>query len=331
MDSLGNARSDGGGAPLVVIGIPTYNRSALLRRCVASALAQSHPRIQVLISDNASTDDTQAFCSDLQRQDPRVRYLRHPVNIGPTANFNAVFAQARGDFYMWLADDDWIDPEYVERCVAVLLARPQAVVACGLAHYETTAASWQGDLLQCRQRTALARVLSYYRQVQDNGVFYGVIRLGAAAGVVVPNQIGGDWLFIAALASRGELHTVDTVLHREPGGSSATPRKLVAVLGLPAWQGRVPITCTLIVNAVADVLRAGGPYASVPLASRAALAVLLPFWLLAIKPWQEIRRRLLSRRQAAAAGAQQRLPHDGGREAGGEQRQQHGQQQPGRP
>lgn len=297
------ARTDAGGEPVVVIGIPTYNRSALLRRCIGSALAQTYPDIRVVVSDNASTDDTRQFCEGLARDDARLRYMRQERNIGGTGNFNALLRLADGELFMWLADDDWIAPDYVERCVQELLAHPTAVAACGLSQYDTGERRWRGDPLQCRGSSRIGRVLAYYRQVQDNGIFYSVLRREAAQQAVLRNCIGGDWLYMAALAFRGELRTLDTVLYREPGGASASRRKLAAALGLPAWQGVVPITFTLAMNAADDVLRRTGPYHGAPWALRLVLAAVLPCWIVAIKPWQEIARRARRWREPAIRAA----------------------------
>src|SRR5689334_3512409 len=108
--------------PLVSIGLPTYNRVARLERAVKFILAQDYPNIELVISDNASADDTPALCRRLAEADRRVRYLRQQTNVGPTANYAAALAAASGDVYMATADDDWLAPNYVGNCLTALLA-----------------------------------------------------------------------------------------------------------------------------------------------------------------------------------------------------------------
>jgi glycosyltransferase involved in cell wall biosynthesis len=105
-------------SPLVTIAIPTYNRAATyLRPCLDSALAQSYSNIEIIVSDNGSTDDTAAL---VQRcRDPRVRYFRQPMNIVPNENFNFCLRQARGDYFLLLLDDEQIDSDFVETCLRV--------------------------------------------------------------------------------------------------------------------------------------------------------------------------------------------------------------------
>ena len=116
---------------LVSVGIPTRNRVALLERAVRSVLVQEGTELEIIVSDNASTDGTRDLCEELSAADPRIRILRHPTDIGAEANFRAVLDDARGPLFMWLADDDWIDPGYIAECAAVLDQNPDHVVACG--------------------------------------------------------------------------------------------------------------------------------------------------------------------------------------------------------
>jgi glycosyltransferase involved in cell wall biosynthesis len=102
--------------PLVTIAIPTYNRADYyLQQSLASALSQSYQNIEIIVSDNCSTDNTQAFVRSFS--DPRLRYFRHDKNIGANNNFNYCLGQARGDYFVLLHDDDLIDEDFVEICM----------------------------------------------------------------------------------------------------------------------------------------------------------------------------------------------------------------------
>lgn len=103
--------------PLVTIAIPTYNRGDhRLHRVISAALLQSWKNIEVLISDNASTDNTEEIA--LSFTDPRVRYIRQPSNIGANANFNFLLKEAKGKWFLLFHDDDMVDPDFIECCLA---------------------------------------------------------------------------------------------------------------------------------------------------------------------------------------------------------------------
>jgi glycosyltransferase involved in cell wall biosynthesis len=119
-----------GAEPLVSVGIPVYNGARYLREAIDSILGQTYANIELVISDNASTDDTEAICREYAARDPRVRYYRAERNHGAVWNFNRAFALARGELFMWQAFDDARHRECVARCVAELRARPDAVLCC---------------------------------------------------------------------------------------------------------------------------------------------------------------------------------------------------------
>jgi len=115
--------------PSVTIAIPTFNRVELLRRAVESARNQDYPNVKVLICDNASSDDTAAYCRGLADVDERVSVVRHPENVGPARNFLAGVAIAETEYFMWLGDDDWIERGFVSACVRALGVERGAVLA----------------------------------------------------------------------------------------------------------------------------------------------------------------------------------------------------------
>jgi glycosyltransferase involved in cell wall biosynthesis len=117
-------------SPFVSIGLPVYNGGTLLRQAITTLLAQDYSRFELIISDNASEDDTEATCREFQSQDSRIRYIRQPSNQGAIANFEFVAREARGEYFMWAAHDDFWEPTYVRKCVEMLEAHPQAVLCC---------------------------------------------------------------------------------------------------------------------------------------------------------------------------------------------------------
>ena len=106
--------------PLVTIAIPTFNRArSYLPIALRSALAQSYPRLEILVSDNASSDETASLMREYG-DEPRLRYFRHPVNVGANGNYNYCLSQARGDYFLLLHDDDAIDGDFVSACMSAV-------------------------------------------------------------------------------------------------------------------------------------------------------------------------------------------------------------------
>jgi Glycosyl transferase family 2 len=109
--------------PLVTIAIPTFNRAALLKGCVTAALSQTYPHFEVVVSNNASQDDTRDVLSEFN--DTRLRVINQETNIGLLPNYNACLVNAKGDYIVFVADDDRIAPWLLERCARLIKRQPQ--------------------------------------------------------------------------------------------------------------------------------------------------------------------------------------------------------------
>lgn len=114
--------------PIVSIGLPVYNGEEFLERAIDSVLSQTYERWDLLISDNGSTDASAKIAQGYADRDPRIRVRANEQNLGAVANFEVVFRETTGRYFMWLSHDDWLDPSYLERCMDVLEARPDVVM-----------------------------------------------------------------------------------------------------------------------------------------------------------------------------------------------------------
>jgi glycosyltransferase involved in cell wall biosynthesis len=107
-------------APKVSVGMPVFNGANFLRRSIGSVLAQEYQDLELIISDNGSTDETESICRELAARDSRIRYHRNAENVGAARNYNTVFHLARGQYFKWAAHDDECHPAMLRRCVEVL-------------------------------------------------------------------------------------------------------------------------------------------------------------------------------------------------------------------
>ncbi|HST39307.1 MAG TPA: glycosyltransferase family 2 protein, partial [Conexibacter sp.] len=251
--------------------------AATLERTLTSALAQTHRALELVVSDQASSDGTEQLCRALAASDGRLRYLRQPTNDGgSTANFNLLAGELRGPYAMLLADDDWLQPDYVERCLELLVQRPELAVAYGRARY------FDGDRHVADGRrhdhlddAAAARVTAYFRSVDDNGVMYGLMRSDALRGALpMPNALGNDWLLMGRVAAAGKIATIEqTHVDRAVGGTSASVEKIVQTFGISKLQARLP-HLTVAWQVLADVGWRSPAFASLPRALRLRTALL---------------------------------------------------------
>ncbi|HEV7903627.1 MAG TPA: glycosyltransferase family 2 protein [Pyrinomonadaceae bacterium] len=259
-------------APLVSVGLPTYNRASKLRRAVESVLAQDYPNFELIISDNASPDGTQAMCEELSRRDSRIRYVRQPVNLGLAKNFEFVLAQARGEFFVWLSDDDWFDSSYLSQCAGALVAQAELGLACGTdKYYEDGKFVFENRRINLLEDSGSERVLSYYRQVGINGTFYGLMRREQLLRIPFQAALGGDWLLVARVAFLSKVKALESVaINRSVTGASQDLHQLAAREGLSPFMVRNPhLKVALLV--FGDIVWEQSPYRAMSLAGRLAL------------------------------------------------------------
>lgn len=127
----------------ITVVIPTYNRGARLERAMASALETAPPGVCIHVFDNASTDDTPARIRRLIEAGRPIHYHRHEENLGPIANFQAALNSVVTEFFVPLADDDWLEPGFLKAALAQLDGQREI----GAAIFITRAQNEQGQVL----------------------------------------------------------------------------------------------------------------------------------------------------------------------------------------
>lgn len=103
--------------PCASVCLPVYNGAMYIGGAIRSICEQTFEDLEVIISDNASTDGTQALCREAATRDSRIRYFRGDINRGLAWNFNRAFELATGQYLVWIGHDDVMEPNYIRRCV----------------------------------------------------------------------------------------------------------------------------------------------------------------------------------------------------------------------
>jgi hypothetical protein len=158
----------------VSVCIPTFNSAKYLRECIDSVLVQTYTDFELVISDDASTDNTRQIVDSYS--DPRMRFERLDQNVGVAANLNHVASLARGAYIKLLCSDDWIERTCLEQQVAALERHPEAVmVTCGIRRIDAA-----GRILREVSRCPQEAMLRDADIVAGNLVYGNVIGLPSA-------------------------------------------------------------------------------------------------------------------------------------------------------
>jgi glycosyltransferase involved in cell wall biosynthesis len=187
-------------ATQVTVGVPVYNGASTLRRAVESILVQTRKPDLIHISDNGSTDATGEIGQALAAEHAAVSYTRQPTNIGLSPNFRFLAQQAKTPYFMWLAADDYLDPTYLERMLAVLESDP-GVVTCvsrvlfvradGSSCLAVGTYPLQGDMV--------SNLAAYLSDPNDNARVYGLHRTAALQNAYPAGDflVASDWALMA--------------------------------------------------------------------------------------------------------------------------------------
>ncbi|PWB64632.1 MAG: hypothetical protein C3F17_06460 [Bradyrhizobiaceae bacterium] len=250
---LQSTRDHGLDVPLVSIGVPVHNGARFLERALVSLRAQDYPAIEIIISDNASSDETHAICARHAGEDARIRLIRQTENRGPHANFEAVCLEARGRYFMWAADDDFWLPTFVSRLVAELEAHSEA----GAAMCATRRVREDGtplDEIRFLGRDDLARMGALRRGLavltprKYNLFIYAVYRAEFVRKGLpyFPRVLGGDRIFVLQFALTAPLRYVDEILYLRTHRPAHEASYLAQFKSLRVRFGQFRALCAMI-------------------------------------------------------------------------------------
>lgn len=218
-------------AELVSIGLPVFNGSKLLRAAIGMLLNQTYQNIELIISDNCSTDSTQKISEEFASRDNRIKYFRQVENIGAGRNFRFVLEQARGKYFLWNASDDLRSADYLAVNVEFLEENPDYCASSSQARDEGDKfdMSWMGDT-PLIQDTYEKKILTYFKGWHRNAIFYSIYRREVMTKNPIlygPEFLGKDWaivMYVAKLGKFARLEQGELVVGK--GGISAGVRHI---------------------------------------------------------------------------------------------------------
>jgi glycosyltransferase involved in cell wall biosynthesis len=211
-------------AKLIIIGVPVYNGKACIKRALESIRSQTHESFRVIISDNASTDGTREICESIARNDTRFSYIRQNRNIGAFENFKFLIDNANSEYFVYLAADDYWEPEFLELNISNLFEDQDAVasiskvdfVKCGVFLRHSN-----GD--HEIKGSEVERLRQYLNAPTDNSRFYSVFKTEVLRDAIrdAPSFHALDWYMMALTLTKGHHLCLDKVLmHREVAESN---------------------------------------------------------------------------------------------------------------
>lgn len=215
----------------LTIGLPVQNGARHLEACLDSMLSQDIDGLEVIVSDNASTDRTPEILGDLASRDPRLKVFHQPINLGAARNYDFCFYKSASRYFKWQAHDDILAPGYLASTVDALdkdqgavgvhtqtqlvdeNARPLVYDADSRGYVDDTGFVWkQGldDLSGLSDEDPVSRFAAVLRNCHNSFEFFGVWRRESmlGSGLHLPFW-GSDRVFLAEMSLRGRIRVLE--------------------------------------------------------------------------------------------------------------------------
>jgi len=202
--------------PIVTIGIAVFNGEKFLHRRLDSILSQSLTNFEAIISDNASTDNTQKICEEYAKKDTRIRYIRQSKNMGAAWNFYFVLKEAKYDYFVWAAVDDYWSSDFLESNVRNLEANEKIVGSISKIKYFD-----DDGLIENRKEFPYHKYplngtyeerASFYLRVTSAENIYAVFRKEALKQSLVREMIAADGAILLKVLKFGDIIVSDDIL-----------------------------------------------------------------------------------------------------------------------
>lgn len=207
-----------GKKPKVTIGLAVFNSDhAPLREVIESMLAQDYENIEVLICDNASTDNTPSICLEYAAKDSRVKYFNNGVNIGAVRNGIRLLGLCTSDFFKIAEHANVLKPSYIRSCMKELLA-DESIVLCYprtmMVHVDGRS-EIANDHVNAMDDSPVERYLNVITELCYCNAIYGIFRTSVLRSMLwsEPEHRGNDVAFIAETALKGKIKQVEEVLY----------------------------------------------------------------------------------------------------------------------
>ncbi|NJN00194.1 MAG: glycosyltransferase family 2 protein [Aquincola sp.] len=199
--------------PEVSLGMPAYNSAGTIRSAIECLLGQDFQDLELIISDNASTDDTWSIVQEYASRDRRVVAVRQPRNLGANGNYCAVFRAAQGRYFKWASSNDWCAPRFISLCAAHLARNPDAVLVAPrtklFAEDVADGTDYAHDLA-FEHSDAVERFKDVLQRLRLNNVMNGLIRTAALRRTrLIEHYPGSDVVLVAHLALLGKILLLD--------------------------------------------------------------------------------------------------------------------------
>jgi len=202
----------------ITIGIPVLNGSKSIGKAIESAISQSNCDWKMVVSDNASTDDTRKVVEHYAQSEKRISIKTLPKTVSAVENFGCLVNQIDTRYFVFLAADDYWSPNFLLEAQKVLDTKEDVFLVTGRVKLGNR---FSAGTFSIADRSSTQRVRQYLKMPSDNSRYYGLMRSQLASNIFskLPKEpfYAYDWLQMAISLRHGKHHEINNILlHRTP-------------------------------------------------------------------------------------------------------------------
>jgi glycosyltransferase involved in cell wall biosynthesis len=220
--------------PKVSIGLPIYNAEKFIHKRIENLLSQTFSDFELIISDNASTDNSVNICKEFMKKDTRIKLYFQEKNRGQLNNFNFVLEKSIGEYFVWAAVDDFLLPKFLEKNVNILETKNNVVTSVSKIRMfgeftENIKKNEDNSIIkkmEIKIKNKLShmdcypisgnyekRISNFLKTCRHSQVFYGLHRTEAIKKCIIDEFIMGfDTFYALKLLKYGEIYVVNDIL-----------------------------------------------------------------------------------------------------------------------
>lgn len=173
--------------PETTIGMPVYNDIEYIEETIISIITQTYTNFKLIISDDNSTDGSDLICKKYANIDNRIKYIRQSKNIGIQKNMNFLANFCKSKYFMWAADDDLWDKNFLKECIDTLKANKEVgfVYSQYYTFHKNTNENTVIDISNYSNKKPFQRLIKFINNPDDT-IIYGVFRASILSDIIFP-------------------------------------------------------------------------------------------------------------------------------------------------
>jgi glycosyltransferase involved in cell wall biosynthesis len=264
-------------SPLITVGITTFERPTTLKQTIQSVLNQTYKNLEIFVCDDHSIkNDTSLIVNSFQDLDKRIIFFKRDHNYGVTENVNLMVKNASGKYFLWLCDDDWIDPSYIESCLDFMHSNKEySLVTGGSKFYLENELLYEAEKISIEDDSAQERFIAFHNQFLGtaNSPNFGLINKEHLLHTPLRNILGHDNVLVGNISIFGKIKTLNNVyVHRRLGGMSETLSKMSKVCNYSFLEKYFSFLA-LYINIIFDMMSFSSKYKNLTTVDKISLSL----------------------------------------------------------